>query len=35
VYADFSLRGLRSHSLDTGKAVRVALSSERVRVFAA
>ncbi|MGH8635306.1 MAG: putative 2-aminoethylphosphonate ABC transporter ATP-binding protein [Burkholderiales bacterium] len=35
VYADFSLRGLRSHGLDTGKAVRVALPSERVRVFAA
>jgi iron(III) transport system ATP-binding protein len=35
VYADFSLRGLQSHGLVAGKAVRVALPSERVRVFAA
>ena len=35
VYADFSLRGLQSHGLEAGKEVRVALPSERVRVFAA
>ena len=35
VYADFSMRGLQSHGLAAGKAVRVAVPSERVRVFAA
>jgi iron(III) transport system ATP-binding protein len=33
LYADFSLRGLRSLGLEAGAAVRVALPGERVRVF--